>query len=102
MTKKTTVHTPVEKFNGEVVGVKFTDGVGKTDDPAALAYFHRHGYKVGEEQSDGGEEQSEERPSKAWTVDRLTAYAKEHDIALEGATLKDDILAKVEAHDLLA
>lgn len=40
------ITTPVEGFTGTVVDVVFTDGVGETTDPGALAYFRRHGYKV--------------------------------------------------------
>lgn len=43
-----TVRTPVAGYTGDVVGVTFTDGVGETTDPAALAYFARQGYQVGE------------------------------------------------------
>lgn len=41
-----TVNTPVSGFDGVIVGVDFRDGVGATDDPAALAYFRRKGYTV--------------------------------------------------------
>lgn len=40
------VTTPVKGFTGTVVDVRFTDGVGDTDDPTALAYFARHGYTI--------------------------------------------------------
>ncbi|WP_104088011.1 hypothetical protein [Arthrobacter sp. GMC3] len=41
-----TINTPVKGFNGVVVGVTFTDGVGESDDVASLEYFGRQGYKV--------------------------------------------------------
>lgn len=41
-----TVTAPLPGFNGSVVGVVFTDGVGHTTDPRALAYFGRHGYGI--------------------------------------------------------
>lgn len=99
MGKKTTVRTPVEKYNGPILGVMFENGVGKTDDDVALAYFRRRGYTVEDESQD---EEPPAKPDDTWTVDALTAYAKEHEIALEGASKKADILAKIEAHDLLA
>lgn len=34
-------------------------------------------------------------PTEKWTIPDLKKYAKDHDIDLEGATKKDDILAKV-------
>lgn len=40
------VHTPVEGFNGIVVGVSFRDGVGETEDAAALGYFQSAGYRI--------------------------------------------------------
>ena len=40
------VHTPVKGFTGVSAGVNFTDGVGETDDVAALAYFRTAGYEV--------------------------------------------------------
>lgn len=43
------VHTPVEGFTGIVVGVSFHDGVGETDDAAALGYFQSAGYAIDDE-----------------------------------------------------
>ncbi len=40
------IQTPVKGFTGIVAGVSFANGVGTSDDPAALAYFERHGYDV--------------------------------------------------------
>lgn len=40
------VVAPVSDFSGVVAGVVFKDGVGSTDSPTALNYFHRHGYGV--------------------------------------------------------
>jgi hypothetical protein len=53
---------PVADFEGDVAGVTFEAGVGETSDPAALAYFRRHGYGV-----DGRAPQvpSEDRPVDA-------------------------------------
>lgn len=42
-----TIESPVEGYDGTVVGVEFKDGKAETSDPAALAYFRRHGYTVG-------------------------------------------------------
>lgn len=36
-------------------------------------------------------------PDKTWTNDKIVAYAAEHDIDLDGATVKADMLAKIEA-----
>ena len=40
------IHTPVKGFSGEIAGVPFVNGTGETENPAALAYFQRRGYKV--------------------------------------------------------
>ncbi|QIK63842.1 hypothetical protein G7068_13805 [Leucobacter viscericola] len=40
------IYTPVKGFTGNVAGVDFVNGEAETDDPRALAYFERHGYKV--------------------------------------------------------
>ncbi|WP_430600330.1 hypothetical protein [Brevibacterium sp. K72] len=42
--------TPVKGYTGTVAGVVFSDGQGRTDDPAALAYFERHGYRLTDEE----------------------------------------------------
>jgi hypothetical protein len=78
---KQKIETPVEGFNGIVAGVQFTDGVGHTDDEAALGYFDRQGYTVS-----GVVEEAVERdyplgdPSDKWTVKQLLAYAKDRGI----------------------
>ena len=36
-------------------------------------------------------------PDKTWTNDKIVAYAAEHGIDLDGATVKADMLAKIEA-----
>ncbi|MBT3157353.1 hypothetical protein KQH42_07305 [Streptomyces sp. CHA1] len=39
--------SPVKNYTGPgPAGVHFTEGRAETDDPAALAYAHRHGYRV--------------------------------------------------------
>jgi hypothetical protein len=91
-----TIHTPVEGFTGIVAGVNFAQGEGQTDKPNALAYFRRHDYTI------EGDEPApvvipEGDPSDDWKVDQLKAYAKEHEVDLDGATKKDDILAAISA-----
>ncbi|MDR6868456.1 hypothetical protein J2Y69_003072 [Microbacterium resistens] len=44
------IHTPVAGFTGTVAGVNFADGVGETDDTAALLYFSGAGYDVHDEE----------------------------------------------------
>lgn len=46
-----TVTAPTN-YTGTVVGVALVDGRGATNDPAALAYFRRHGYILDEHQDD--------------------------------------------------
>lgn len=40
------ITTPMKGYTGVVAGVTFADGVGETDDPAALLYFTSAGYGV--------------------------------------------------------
>lgn len=40
------IQTPVKGFTGTVAGVDFKNGVGESDDEAAIAYFERQGYDV--------------------------------------------------------
>ncbi len=59
------IQTPVKGFTGTVVGVDFKNGVGETDDEAALAYFGRHGYKIetaGAEGKAKGDQKPAENP----------------------------------------
>lgn len=93
MTKQK-IETPVEGFNGLVAGVQFVDGVGHTDDEAALGYFDRQGYKVS-----GKVDESVERefplgdPSDKWTVKELRAYAKDRSISVAAdVKSKEDLL----------
>ena len=75
------ITTPVEGFNGTVVGVTFVDGHGETDNPVALAYFTRQGYTVEADEAPAGPEGD---PSDKWTADQLKDYAKTHDITVSG------------------
>ena len=54
------VTTPVPGFSGRVAGVSFEDGVGETDDEAALAYFDRQGYGVDGVSVDDAEDDEQE------------------------------------------
>lgn len=40
------VFAPVEGHTGTVAGVVFDDGRAECNDPKALAYFQRHGYRI--------------------------------------------------------
>lgn len=98
------ITTPVEGFNGTVVGVTFVDGAGETDNPVALAYFTRQGYTVEADEAPAG---SEGDPTDKWTADQLKDYAKTHDITVsgnKGEVLKaiTDALAAREADQVAA
>lgn len=89
------IRTPVKGFTGQVAGVQFTDGVGETEDVAALAYFERHGYDIVPEEQEPDPLYPEGDPTEKWTVDQLKAYATTNGIDLKGATTKADILLAV-------
>lgn len=40
------IYSPVKDFNGWRNAVRFTNGVGVTDDHSVLPWFKSHGYKV--------------------------------------------------------
>lgn len=51
------ITAPQKGFTGRSVGVSFEDGVGETDNEAAIAYFLRHGYTVEDASEDAGIEE---------------------------------------------
>ena len=53
-----------------------------------------------EQESAGTTEMKIEKPLKKWNKDQIAAYAKDHDIALNEAKTKDDMLALIEAAEL--
>lgn len=89
------ITTPVKGFTGKVVGVTFADGVGETDDEAAVSYFRRHGYGV--EVTEKAVEIPDGKPTTEWKVDQLKAYAEQHKVDLGKASKKDEIVAAIEA-----
>ncbi len=96
------VTAPVSDFTGKVAGTDFVDGVGQTEDEAALAYFHRQGYTVDVEAEDLTEKfatWTETKDFKGATKAQLVAFAGQHDpvIDLGEASTKAEILAVIEA-----
>lgn len=92
----TDVTTPVEGFDGVVIGVQFKDGKGETDNAGALAYFRRHGYGVAGSDPVEPEGHSPADSLNDLSVPKLREYAKDKGIALGDATRKPDILAAIE------
>ena len=88
----TKVTTPVLGFTGESVGVSFRDGVGHTDNPAALAYFRSQGYGVEEA---GAPADADPAPRKSASKADWAAYAVAHGMTAEEAeTLTRDQLVE--------
>jgi hypothetical protein len=68
------VYAPNKQYTGTSASVPFCNGVGETDDPHLLKWFHSHGYEVEalpvepevdpEEQPENGAEGSESEPDK--------------------------------------
>jgi hypothetical protein len=95
-----TIKSPVESFTGLVVGVHFVDGVGKTDNEAAIAYFERQGYGVGDEPAEQPGNPDAKYPlgdpSDKWKKDELLAYAGDHKIDIGEAKTKDEIWGAIK------
>lgn len=85
------VKTPNVEFTGTRAGVAFSNGVGQTDDDAALVSFRRHGYII-EDAKD-----SDEDPLGKLTIDELKAHAAELGVDLGDASKKADIRAAIDA-----
>ncbi|MBJ7481555.1 Rho termination factor N-terminal domain-containing protein [Rhodococcus sp. (in: high G+C Gram-positive bacteria)] len=92
----TDVTTPVEGFDGVVIGVQFKDGKGETDNAGALAYFRRHGYGVAGSDPVEPEGHSPADSLNDLSVPKLREYAKDKGIDLGDASKKADILAAIE------
>lgn len=90
---KAIVNTPVEGFNGKVVGVTFVNGTADVDDEAQLAYFERQGYQVIYAPAAAEVEIPEGDPADGWTVPQLKAFAESKSIDLGKAKTKPEILA---------
>jgi hypothetical protein len=97
---KKIIKTPVEGFSGVVAGVAFADGVGKTDDPSAIAYFQRHGYGVGEEPAkdptDPDRKYPAGDPSDKWKKAELLAYAEDRKIDIGEAKTVEQIWGAIK------
>lgn len=100
MAKNKLIKAPNEKFDGLVAGVRFTDGVGNTDDENAIAYFERQGYGVGDEPADQPGNPDAKYPvgdpSNKWKKDELLAYAADRKIDLGDAKTKDEIWGAIK------
>lgn len=86
------IQTPVKGFNGIVAGVSFVDGVGETDDPAALAYFERQGYDITPHSPPADGEQGKELSPKQ----KLVAEATE--LKLDAKGTADELAARIAEH----
>lgn len=53
---------PNKNFDGETAGVKFSDGVGRTDNEYLIKWFKSKGYKVVEEASEPKKEEPKPGP----------------------------------------
>ncbi|WP_449281248.1 SAP domain-containing protein [Leucobacter sp.] len=96
------IQTPVKGFTGTVVGVDFKDGIGETDDEAALAYFERQGYDVTPHCPPGcktppadGDKGKEPSPKE-----KLQAEAKA--LGLDDSGKIDDLKARIAEHKAAA
>ena len=68
------IRTPVKGASGIYANTLFSNGVGRTDNPAAIEYFKSHGYTVEEEES--GKDDFPDFDSM--TGDEIRAWAQEN------------------------
>ena len=90
------VRTKVDGYTGVRAGVSFVDGVGETDDPAALAYFRRKGYTVG---GSAPVREPDGPPPKAGPGsgrDAWVAYAQRAGLEVDEDASRDDVIDAVE------
>lgn len=85
------IQTPVKGYTGKVAGVSFADGVGETEDPAALAYFERHGYDITTHGPPNQDEGKEPSPKE-----KLQAEAKA--LGLDDSGKVDELKARIAEH----
>lgn len=71
------IRTPVKGASGIYANTLFNNGIGRTENPSAIAYFKSHGYIVEEEES--GEEAFPDFDSM--TGDEIRAWARENGLA---------------------
>ena len=88
------VTTPVEGFNGKVIGVSFADGKAEVEDEGQLSYFARHGYTIGEAEV---VEEAAEKPFSQLNKAELIALAEAEGIDLSEAKTNDEIRATITA-----
>jgi hypothetical protein len=119
-----TITTLASAFSGTVGPVRFTDGVGTSDNPGALAFFRGRPSEFSVTEDEPTEDEPTPEPvslvkaedadpepdpiAAAWAelearnIDGLRDFAKEHGINLQGARTKDPILAIIRTwHDAL-
>lgn len=92
------VYAPNKKYTGISATVAFVNGVGETEDTDLLAWFERNGYTI--EQTADGNRLSDppdgNQELKDMSVEKLIAYAAEHNIDLGQATTHAGILKKIQ------
>lgn len=95
------ITAPNKEFTGKRGNVAFVDGQAETDDPTMLAYFRRHGYKIGGKSSKSDKATEPQFPegdaSTDWTGEQLKAYAAAKDIDLGAAKTKSEMVAAIAA-----
>jgi hypothetical protein len=90
------ITAPVKGYRGQVAGVDFVDGKSETDDPNAVAYFRRHGYRVEAPEQAGGAD-VDGTPAQSASKAEWVAYAAAHPDEARRMSAEDaDKLTKAE------
>ena len=97
-----TIRAPIRTYDGISAGVRFTAGVGETDNPGALAYFARAGYEIADSESEVAIEPVPDAYA-GLTKKELVALAAERGIEVDpkaaNAVLRDALIAAALADE---
>lgn len=92
------ITAPVAHFTGKSAGVDFVDGIGTTDDEAAISYFTQAGYTVDGDVSEDAVT-GDQKPVVKLTKPELVLLAQQKGIAVPSGATKDDIAKLLDSKD---
>lgn len=91
------ITAPAEAFDGKVVGVTFVKSVAETEDAAAIAYFTRQGYTLGDGSEPAGDAAGADSDGKRVTP-KQAAVAAATAAGIDATGTQAEIEARLEEH----